>query len=103
MNNHAHVLRPRPAVDFDYCLHAIRIRPDVGALVSGSTRAKLNQEIAATIPVPLPPLSQQKKIAAVLAHQMAGAARARNALEEQLAEIKALPATLLRWAFSGEL
>ena|SRR3989338_501018 len=70
VNNHAHVLRPRNTVDFDYCFHALRIRPDVGDLVSGSTRAKLNQEIAAQIPIPLPPLPEQKRIAAILSNQM---------------------------------
>jgi type I restriction enzyme S subunit len=103
VNNHAHVLRPRAGLDFDYCLHAIRIRPDVGELVSGSTRAKLNQEIAASIPLPLPPLPEQQRIGAFLTDQIATVKRISMALEEELKMINALPAALLRRAFSGEI
>ncbi len=103
VNNHAHVLRPRDGViDFDYCLHSIAIRPDVGDLVAGSTRAKLNQEIAARIPIPLPPLSEQKRIAGILREQMAAVERARRAAEEQLQAAKALPAAYLREVFESE-
>lgn len=101
VNNHAHVLKPRTGVDFDYCLHSLRIRPDVGDLVSGSTRAKLNQEIAAAIRIPLPPLSEQKRIAAILNEQMAVVERARSAAEAQLEAAKALPAAYLRAVFNS--
>lgn len=63
VNNHAHVLRPREGVDFDFCLYSLAIRPDVGELVTGNTRPKLNQAIAASIPITLPPLAEQKRIA----------------------------------------
>lgn len=102
VNNHAHVLKPRPNLDFDFCLHALRIRPDVGDLVSGSTRAKLNQEVAASIPIPLPPLPEQRRIAAILNEQMAAVARARAACEAQLAAAKELPAAYLRKVFESE-
>lgn len=101
VNNHAHVLKPRTGVDFDYCLHSLRIRPDVGDLVSGSTRAKLNQKIAAAIPIPLPPLSEQKRIAAILSEQMAAVELARAAAEAQLKAAKALPAAYLRAVFNS--
>ena len=90
-------------IDFDYCLQAIRIRPDVAQLVSGSTRANLNQEIAASIPVPLPPLAEQKRIAGILKEQMAAVERARRSAESQLDAINKLPAALLREAFYGNL
>lgn len=102
VNNHAHVLRPKPdVVYFDYCLEAIRLRPDVGNLVAGSTRAKLNQATAARIPVPLPPLSEQRRIAGVLREQMGAVARARAALAAQLAAAEALPAAHLRAVFQS--
>ena len=53
--------------------------------------------------VPLPPLDEQKRIAAILNEQMAAAERVRKAAEEELATINVLPAALLRRAFSGEL
>ncbi|MBU2574341.1 MAG: restriction endonuclease subunit S [Elusimicrobia bacterium] len=103
VNNHAHVLKPRNIIDFNYCLHALRIRPDVADLVSGSTRAKLNQEIAAGIQIPFPPLTEQKRIGAILAKQMEMVEKARAATEAQLETINKMPAALLRKAFNGEL
>lgn len=52
---------------------------------------------------PLPPLHEQQRIAAVLCKQLGAVAKARTAAEEELQTINALPAALLRRAFSGEL
>jgi len=103
VNNHAHVLRPREGVNLDYCLAAISIRPDLANLATGNTRPKLNQALASNIYIPLPPLPEQQRIAAVLREQMAAVERARKAAEEELETINALPAALLRRAFAGEL
>lgn len=103
VNNHAHVLRPRDGVDIDFALAAIAIRPDLANLATGNTRPKLNQGLAAAIPVPLPPLSEQRRIAGVLREQMAAVEKARAAAEAELNTINVLPAALLRRAFSGEL
>ncbi|MBI3301964.1 MAG: restriction endonuclease subunit S [Deltaproteobacteria bacterium] len=51
----------------------------------------------------LPPLSEQRRIAATLTEQMAMVRRARKALEEELDTINALPAALLRQAFEAGL
>ena len=53
--------------------------------------------------IPLPPLSEQRRIAAILKEQMAAVERARAAAEAEMEAIEALPAALLRRAFSGEL
>jgi type I restriction enzyme, S subunit len=53
--------------------------------------------------IPLPPLAEQKRIAAILNEQMAAVERARKAAEEELETINRLPAALLRRAFEGEL
>lgn len=53
--------------------------------------------------VPLPPFPEQQRIAAMLREQMAAVEKARKAAEEELETINALPAALLRRAFSGEL
>lgn len=52
---------------------------------------------------PLPPLDEQRRIAAVLREQMAMVEKARVAVEEELQTINALPAALLRRAFNGEI
>ncbi len=53
--------------------------------------------------IPLPPLSEQKRVAAVLTEQMTAVDRARAAAEAELETINRLPAALLRRAFNGEL
>lgn len=63
----------------------------------------LNQDGLKAITIPLPPLAEQKRIAAVLNEQMAAAEWVRKAAEEELKTINALPAAILRRAFSGEL
>ncbi|MDP2857790.1 MAG: restriction endonuclease subunit S [Bacillota bacterium] len=53
--------------------------------------------------IPLPPLPEQHRIAAILSGQMAAVEQARKALGEELEAIDKLPAALLRRAFSGGL
>lgn len=101
VNNHAHCLRPKPGLDFDFLRHALSIRPDIGELVSGSTRGKLNQETAAKIEVPLPPLAEQERIAERLTEQLGAVERARAAAAQRFAAAEALPASLLREVFEG--
>jgi len=56
-----------------------------------------------TLEIPLPPLDEQRRIAARLKEQMVAVEAARKAAEEQLAEINHLPASLLREAFAGRV
>ncbi len=63
----------------------------------------INQEILASLHIPIPSLSEQRRIVADLGEQMTSVERTRQALETQLAVINALPGTLLRRAFNGEL
>ena len=66
VNNHAHVLRPREGVvDVDYLAHALKNK-DVRRHLSGSTRDKLTKAGACQIQIPLPPLEEQRRIAAIL-------------------------------------
>jgi len=57
----------------------------------------------ARVELDLPPLPEQKRIAAVLREQLDAAARLRAAADNQAAEIGRVPAALLRRAFSGGL
>jgi type I restriction enzyme S subunit len=59
--------------------------------------AMLNLEI------PLPPLPEQRRIAAILNDQLAAVDRARAAAQAQLDEIDRLPEAIMRQAFRGEL
>ena len=62
VNNHAHVLRPGAQCDIDYLTHALSFY-DVSKLIGGTTRPKLTKGNAEVIKLPLPDLSEQKRIA----------------------------------------
>ena len=55
------------------------------------------------IEIPLPPLSEQKRIVKILNEQMAAVEKARKEAEEQLSIIEKMPSALLRKAFRGEI
>jgi len=65
---------------------------------AGSTFPNIPAEKLEALRVVLPPLPEQKRIAEILNEQMATAEKLQGGLEEQLDEINALPATLLRRA-----
>jgi type I restriction enzyme S subunit len=81
VNNHAHVLRPRQSVDIGYlCRHLEQY--DVRPFTSGTTRLKLNKSQAQRIPISLPPLPVQKRIAAILDAADAMRAKRRESIEQ---------------------
>lgn len=53
----------------------------------------------ASVPIPLPPLPEQRAIAARLDETLAGVAALRSSLEERLAAVERLPGALLREVF----
>ncbi|WP_338094131.1 restriction endonuclease subunit S [Methanorbis furvi] len=69
VNNHAHVLRPKQDshLDIDYLNYSLMYY-DVSKLINGTTRSKLNQAAVRRMTIPLPPLPEQQRIAAVLDH-----------------------------------
>ena len=69
-----------------------------GAIIQGLTR-----DFVHALAIPLPPIDEQRRIAAILDEQMAAVEKARAAAEAQLASINSLPAALLRRAFEGGL
>jgi type I restriction enzyme S subunit len=65
VNNHAHVLRPKQNIDIRYlCRHLERY--DVTPFITGSTRGKLTKSAASKIPISVPPIAEQRRIAAIL-------------------------------------
>jgi len=55
-----------------------------------------------SLPIPLPPLQEQKRIAAILNEQLAAVENAKKAAEERLEAARALQAAYLREVFEGE-
>ncbi|MBU0676965.1 MAG: restriction endonuclease subunit S, partial [Verrucomicrobia bacterium] len=72
-------------------------------LGSGATFAEISKTQLEGFEIPLPPLAEQRRIAAILKEQMAAVEKARVAAEEELNTINALPAALLCRAFNGEV
>ena len=65
VNNHAHVLRPKENINIRYlCRHLERY--DITSFITGSTRGKLTKSSASIIPIALPTLEEQRRIAAIL-------------------------------------
>ncbi|WP_235676102.1 restriction endonuclease subunit S [Mycolicibacter arupensis] len=79
VNNHAHVLRMTSALDIGFA-HRVLATMDVRKYVTGTTRAKLTKSGAAKIEIPLPPLPEQRRIAAILDHADALRARRRQVI-----------------------
>ncbi len=65
VNNHAHVLRPKAGIDIRF-LRRVLENYDVSPWVTGTTRGKLTQAGAAQIVVPVPPRTEQRRIADIL-------------------------------------
>jgi type I restriction enzyme S subunit len=85
------------------CHYFHNISKDLIKNCRGATIQGLQAEFVRKLPIPLPPLSEQRRIAAVLTEQMAAVDKARAAAQAELQTINALPSALLRRAFSGGL
>lgn len=84
-------------------LRSPKFREQVLSLQSGTAQPQLPIRDLKRIELPLPPLPEQKRIAATLTEQMADVQKLCQSLQEQFDTINKLPTTLLRRAFNGEL
>ena len=73
------------------------------AITSGSTFPNLSGKNLSEFRVALPPLEEQKRIASELDDKIAGVKLAEASIQQELDTIEAMPAALLRKAFSGAL
>ena len=100
------VLRATSELDCDYLFLFVKnaqFVENLSRLVTGALYPVVTDKQVFSEFIPLPPLSEQKRIAAILNEQMEAVGRLRTALEAQLKTINILPAALLRKAFNGEL
>jgi len=81
VNNHAHVLRPKDGVDIDFLCRQLE-NYDVTRFINGATRQKLNKSSASEIPITLPSLAEQKRIAAILDKAHAIRRKRRQAIQQ---------------------
>ena len=97
-------LMPKPSLaNREYLAFFIRRSQVVEELMRdsiGSRQPRARMKKLFDIPVPLPPLAEQERIAGLLARQMTAVEKARKAAEEKLAAARLLPSALLRDAFA---
>ena len=103
VNNHAHVLRAiDAAADRRYLAGFLNVF-DYNGFVTGSTRLKLTQAAMRSIPVPLAPLREQKRIADKVEVLLARVDACRERLDRVPAILKHFRRAVLAAATSGEL
>lgn len=99
--------RPRPDTLYPpFVCFALRVPEIIAPFISlgvGGGVQNLSLVQVRDIQVPLPPLPKQRRIATVLAEQMAVVDKARIAMEEQKEVIDQISGASLRRAFNGEL
>jgi type I restriction enzyme S subunit len=103
VNNHAHVLRPNREIIADEWLVYWLNHSDLTDFITGVTVPKLNQGNMVKIPVPLPPLDEQRRIVALLDKAFAGTGELSSHASRKMSELSELKSSLLSQAFAGEL
>lgn len=98
-----HVLRPSEAIISELIWFFVRQPSLLSEATEHFTGAvgqqRLPEEYLANLEIPLPPLTEQSRIAAILKEQMAAVDKARSAAQARLEAVKALPAAFLREVF----
>jgi type I restriction enzyme S subunit len=106
VNQHVSIVRCKATVlpaFLSYYIACPSTQQLIAAAQAGATKQALTKTMIAALPIPIPPLDEQRRIGAILSEQMAAAERTRMMLEQELKTISALPPALLRRAFAGRL
>jgi len=102
-----HVVRPGTNA-LSAWVHQFLRQPAVLSAAAGKFTGAVGQQrvpdtFLENLSIPVPPITEQRRIVAVLTDQMAAVDRARAAAEAQLEAAEALPAAYLREVFDGEV
>lgn len=102
-----HVIHPKVEINAEWIHNFVRQPWVLQEAMAHFTGAVGQQRVPASylseLEIPLPPLSEQKRIASILNERMESVEHIKTALEVRLEITNKLPAALLRRAFNGEL
>ena len=88
VNNHAHVLKPDRMRILDELLVVFLNERDLTSYITGVTVPKLNQAKLRSIPIPLPPLNEQKRMVAEIESEQKAVESAKKLVELHEQKIK---------------
>lgn len=100
VNNHAHVLRPNRKICLDEWLVYFLNNSNLLKFITGLTVPKLNQKNMRAIPLPLPPLPEQKRIVSILDNAFDNIKKAKANYEKNLNNAKELFENFLESMFT---
>lgn len=103
VNNHAHILKSfYDEVGNKYLCNYLNVFNYKG-YINGTTRLKLTQKNLDIIPIPLPPINEQQRIVNRIESLFAKLDRAKELIENTLAQFEQNKMAILHKAFTGEL
>ncbi|OME50895.1 hypothetical protein BSK59_21390 [Paenibacillus odorifer] len=102
VNNHAHVLRTREGMPNNLIVHYLN-SISLHKYISGSAQPKLNQKNMNTIPLPIPPINEQKRIVDKVERLLNKINQAKQLIGEAKETFELRRAAILNKAFRGEL
>lgn len=103
INQGCKALIPNADIDSDFLYFAMKKSVSaLQALGSGSTFAEVSKTQVEKFELPLPPLTEQKRIAAILTEQLTSVEKARKASKARLESARALSEAYLREVFESE-
>lgn len=101
VNNHAHVIRPDRSIVLDNWIVYFLNFSDLQKYVTGLTVPKLNQGKMRGITLPLPPLSEQKRIVGILDEAFAAISKAKANTEKNLQNAREVFESYLQGVFAN--
>lgn len=101
VNNHAHVIRPNKNEVLDNWLVYFLNFSDLAPFIKGLTVPKLNQENLRSIPFPVPPIEEQRRVVAVLDQAFACIDKAKANTEKNIQNARDLFDSYLNNTFSN--
>lgn len=103
VNNHAHILRPRPGVDVDYLNYALAFYPFTPLTTGTTGRKKLTQRALLGAPLAIPAEHEQKSIAAEIGRRLSLIEHLKEQVNSSLIRAASVRRSILEKAFSGRL